>query len=80
MFEFLILYGNHILRNLSLVIISTLLVFFVCRALKQAFLTPLRDVPGPWLAKFTRLWLFHAINSQDFEKTDILLHRKYGHF
>ena len=39
---------------------------------------PLRDVPGPLLARFTRLWFLKAILNRDFEKTHIALHKKHG--
>lgn len=61
-----------------LLFIFVTLVLAISRALYQAYATPLRDVPGPWLAKFTRIWLLHAFNSGSFEKQNILLHRKYG--
>ena len=44
----------------------------------QAYATPLRNIPGPWLAKFTRLWLFRAIASRKWDQINIELHRKYG--
>ena len=44
----------------------------------QFVLDPLRDIPGPFLARFTRLWYFFAIYKGSFEKTNIELHRKYG--
>jgi hypothetical protein len=36
------------------------------------------DIPGPFLARFTRLWFLRAILKGDFEKTNIELHRKHG--
>ncbi|KAL8829801.1 MAG: hypothetical protein Q9191_001804 [Dirinaria sp. TL-2023a] len=50
----------------------------VIQTLYNAYATPLRRVPGPWLAKFTRFWLFRAINSRKFESINLELHRKYG--
>lgn len=47
-------------------------------ALYHAYGTPLRDIPGPWQAKFTRLWLLRAISSRSFQKINLDLHRKYG--
>ncbi|OBT80300.1 hypothetical protein VF21_00724 [Pseudogymnoascus sp. 05NY08] len=39
---------------------------------------PLRCVPGPLLARFTRLWYLYKIYKGDFEKTNVSLHKKYG--
>ncbi|KAL9116115.1 MAG: hypothetical protein Q9227_000484 [Pyrenula ochraceoflavens] len=40
--------------------------------------SPLRSVPGPLLARFTRLWYIKALYPANFEQTNIKLHRKYG--
>ena len=61
-----------------LLLILLSFIFVTLRALAQAYLTPLRDVPGPWLAKFTRLWLLKAYHSRSFHQTNIRLHQKYG--
>jgi hypothetical protein len=44
----------------------------------QIILDPLRDIPGPFLARFTRLWYFIEIYKGSFELTEIELHKKYG--
>lgn len=44
----------------------------------RALADPLRTVPGPTVARFTRLWKLRAFYRGDFEKTNIALHRKYG--
>jgi hypothetical protein len=41
-------------------------------------LDPLRDVPGPFLARFTRLWYFWEVYKGTYELTDVKLHKKYG--
>lgn len=41
-------------------------------------LDPLRSVPGPFLARFTRWWYFYKLYEGDFERTNIDLHKKYG--
>ena len=46
--------------------------------LLQFILDPLRDVPGPFLARFTRLWYFIELYKGSFELTNIELHKKYG--
>jgi hypothetical protein len=39
---------------------------------------PLRDVPGPLIARFTRLWYLLEIYRGHYEQTNIKLHNKYG--
>ena len=41
---------------------------------------PLKDVPGPFLARFTKLWLLRQYVKGDFEKTNVELHEKFGKF
>lgn len=42
--------------------------------------SPLRSVPGPFLARFTRFWYLQQVRAGNFEKVNIELHRKYGQF
>jgi hypothetical protein len=44
----------------------------------QYLLDPLRIVPGPFLARFSRLWYFLEIYKGNFEERNIVLHKKYG--
>ncbi|KAI1100655.1 cytochrome P450 [Jackrogersella minutella] len=40
--------------------------------------SPLRSVPGPFLARFTNLWYFWKLTPGSFEVTNQELHEKYG--
>ncbi|KAG8526139.1 uncharacterized protein KY384_000132 [Bacidia gigantensis] len=51
---------------------------YILNTLYQAYATPLRDIPGPWLAKLTRFWLFNANIQRNFHSTNVNLHRTYG--
>lgn len=68
------------LNSLSL----TSLIVLICGVvilylfLNNYILDPLRSVPGPFLARFTRWWYFFAIYKGDFERTNVELHKKYG--
>lgn len=44
----------------------------------QVIFDPLRDIPGPFLARFTRLWYLLELYKGRFELTNIELHKKYG--
>lgn len=53
-------------------------ILFIGRLVYKRYASPLRDVPGPFIASFTRLWKLRQIYRGDMEKTNIALHRKYG--
>lgn len=54
------------------------LAFAVLRYIYQTLTSPLRHVPGPFLARFTRLWELQAICKQENAALNIALHEKYG--
>lgn len=39
---------------------------------------PLRDIPGPFLSRFTRLWLLRQYVKGDYQKTNVELHEQFG--
>lgn len=44
----------------------------------NAFFSPLARIPGPFLAKFTKLWYLYRVAQGRFEEENIELHRRYG--
>jgi hypothetical protein len=54
------------------------LVVKVLSRLSFVTTSPLRRVPGPFLARFTRFWYLKAVARGDFEKTNVELHKRYG--
>lgn len=58
--------------------IITILGSFVAYTLFKVISDPLRDIPGPFLARFTRLWYVFELYKGNFERTNIELHKKYG--
>lgn len=63
--------------QLMLIILFPLLLL-LGRLVVKAWWTPLRHVPGPFWAKFSRLWKLFEISRGSFEKTNIILHKRYG--
>ena len=57
---------------------TALLALCVVRYLYKTLNSPLRDVPGPFLARFTRLWELWAICKHENATLNIALHDKYG--
>ncbi|KAH7413160.1 cytochrome P450 [Cadophora sp. MPI-SDFR-AT-0126] len=65
-----------LLSPLTLLLVSssiTLLYFLLA-----PLLSPQRSIPGPFLARFTRLWYFYQIYKGDFERLNVRLHEEYG--
>jgi hypothetical protein len=48
------------------------------RYIIRALASPLRDIPGPPLARFTRLWELYNNYQGHLEHVMIALHKKYG--
>jgi hypothetical protein len=67
--------GGH---SVWLVVIYASLVYVLSISIYNAFWHPLAKVPGPFLAKFTKIWLFRAELSGDGANVLAALHKKYG--
>ena len=52
--------------------------FFILYLIANFIRDPLRDIPGPFLARFTRFWYFIEVYKGSFEVSNIALHKKYG--
>ncbi len=61
--------GSYILLGCGVLVLYLLV---------QYILDPLRDIPGPFLARFTRFWYFLEIYKGKFEHSDMDLHKRYG--
>lgn len=59
------------------VVLIVIVVFFARRAYNLVT-DSLRDVPGPFLARYTRVWLLWQYIKGDFQNTNIELHNRYG--
>jgi hypothetical protein len=55
-----------------------LLVVIIFKYIYQILASPLRSVPGPILARFTRLWEIYSVCKHDNPTHNIALHEKYG--
>ncbi|KAF3765993.1 cytochrome P450 [Cryphonectria parasitica EP155] len=66
----------------SSLVIKGVLVLFVLYILYtviwEVFFSPLRRIPGPHAARFTRLWYFTRVANANFQHENTTLHRKYG--
>ena len=69
-------HGGALIRIASLLVAA-----FLAYALSLAVIeyqNPLTRVPGPWLARYSRLWLLKAVLSRKFERINVDLHRRLG--
>lgn len=65
---------DHKVRHLFL---GLILIFCIRLALKT-LRDPLRDIPGPWPARYTRLWLWKQYRGGQFHDKNIQLHQQFG--
>ncbi|PMD47216.1 putative P450 monooxygenase [Hyaloscypha variabilis F] len=65
-------------RPTTLYLLLATLAVIICYVFYQFFLSPLRNVPGPYLARFTRLWELNSLRAGNFQRTQIAYHEKYG--
>ena len=64
--------------NVALWAALALMLWTLFIKLYQAYASPLRDVQGPWLARFTRFWYAKSTYSRQGHKINMDLHNKYG--
>ncbi|KAJ9608403.1 hypothetical protein H2200_007391 [Cladophialophora chaetospira] len=62
----------------SAIVVGVLLSVWLSYKLIVTLRDPLRTVPGPFLARFTKLWYLRNVWRGDFEKTNVALHKKHG--
>ncbi|KAJ6004050.1 hypothetical protein N7522_005695 [Penicillium canescens] len=66
------------INSLKLYSAYVILAVLLLRLLTNRYKRGLRDIPGPTLAKYSRLWKLHSVWKGDHHLTDIDLHRKHG--
>lgn len=57
---------------------GVLLLARLCLFLVRHLRSPLKPVPGPFLARITNAWYFWAVKRGDFEVVNVELHKKHG--
>lgn len=67
-----------IFQLLQLYVVPILFLGIIAHLLRNKFRSILRDIPGPPLAAYTRLWRLYDVWKGDAHHTAIKLHRKYG--
>lgn len=59
-------------------LIATVSVLLILRYLLTGLFDPLRDVKGPTLARYTRLWEVYKNCQGQLEHVTVALHKQYG--
>ena len=62
----------------AVICVLLFLVLLGLQTLLRVCLSPLRSLPGPFFARFSRLWYLRQIWRGDFHKTNNELHKRYG--
>lgn len=55
-----------------------LIVAVILHLLRNKYRSVLRDIPGPTIAAYTKLWRLYDVRKGQAHRTAIELHRKYG--
>jgi hypothetical protein len=63
---------SSVLTSISIFVFGALYVIYTRDS------TPLRSIPGPFLASISKLWIFNQQRGYQRQKVDIDLHKKYG--
>lgn len=58
--------------------VVALLLFRLIHSVYSCLTSPLHSIPGPFIARFTKLWYLWRVYNGHFEQENIELHRKYG--
>lgn len=66
------------LQKLATYSIAILVAYATFTLIYELFISPQKDVPGPFWAKFTRLWLLSTVHKGDSHKVIVDLHKKHG--
>lgn len=61
-------------------VLATVVVGLVTLAIKRSFFSPLSDIPGPFVASFTRLWHLYRIIKGRVSEDTLELHDRHGPF
>lgn len=65
-------------QPLKIYAVCIILAAFILRLLSNRYKRGLQDIPGPTVAKYTRLWKLYNVWKGDHQNTAIDLHRKHG--
>ncbi|KAF5857346.1 hypothetical protein ETB97_005925 [Aspergillus alliaceus] len=65
-------------QSYAVQLLCLIVVVYIVRIGYHAYGGPTGRIPGPWLARFTRLWELREVSKGNFEQVNIELHQRYG--
>jgi hypothetical protein len=65
-------------QQILIIFALALIILRVVQLTISYFFDPLRDIPGPWLARWTRLWYQRELWGLKPEKSGLELHKRFG--
>lgn len=68
----------HALQHAWSWIASVLVGGLIILILRRRYFHPLRNIPGPFLASLSSLWMAKQAYGDSFHRTNIALHEKHG--
>lgn len=63
----------------ALALLALVILLFL-RCARRAYISKKLGIPGPFLARFSRLWYLHQIRKRTFHWTNLELHQRYGRY
>jgi hypothetical protein len=70
-------FSQFYLLNFSVLLATYAFLVILYKGIRAAA-SPLRRLPGPFLARFSRLWLFREAYNGRMHLTNVKVHEKYG--
>ncbi|TGJ87215.1 hypothetical protein E0Z10_g1517 [Xylaria hypoxylon] len=64
--------------NFAVVASALVLLYYILQQVLRAVLSPLRSVPGPFLARWSDAWYLWQVKGAHWETQNIQLHREHG--
>ena len=64
--------------HLCLILATVLALYYLSWTIYACYFHPYADIPGPTLAKISRLWIGASVGQGNVEHTQRALHRKHG--
>ena len=66
--------------ELVLLVVGFVTSVFISQVIYNVFFSPLRSIPGPFLARFTRLWELYSVRKKLSHMEFVHQHEKHGMF
>lgn len=66
--------------ELVLFVVGFVTSVFISQVIYNVLFSPLRSIPGPFLARFTRLWELYSVRQRHSHMEFVRQHEKHGTF